>query len=233
MELNTKAGSNGMSRNVAEIKKNIVEHLLWDSRIEGSDIQVDVGDDLSVTLSGTASSPLVKQAAAEDAFAIPGIAKVANTIEVEEPVHGIRRTGAELQSTLESVFAFHRGLDRVKAVVENGTVHLSGSVENLWQKMRAEELASETAGSENIINALTVVPNSTPRDETIASGILSAIERTGKVDPEKLTVKVRGGKVTLLGTLDNWEELSAAYSAAKYARGVISIDNQLRVAGKA
>lgn len=221
-----------MSRDVAEIKKNIVEHLLWDSRIEGSDIQVDVGDDLSVTLSGTVSSPLVKQAAAEDTFAIPGIAKVANTIEVREPMHGARRKGEELQSTLESVFTFHRGLEKVKAVVEDGTVHLAGSVENLWQKMRAEELASEIAGSEKIHSTLTVVPNRTPRDETIASGILSAMERTGKVDPKTLTVEVRGGKVTLSGTLDNWEELSAAYSAAKYALGVISIDNQLRVAGK-
>jgi hyperosmotically inducible protein len=221
-----------MSRDVAEIKKDIVEHLLWDSRIEGSDIQVDVGDDLSVTLSGTASSPLVKQAAAEDTFAIPGIAKVANTIEVREPVHGVRRKGAELQSALESVFALHRGLDKVKAGVEDGVVSLSGSVENLWLKMRAEELASEMAGSEKINNELTVVPNSTPRDETIASGILSAMERTEKVDPRKITVEVRGGKVTLSGTLGSWEKLSAAYSAAKYARGVISIDNQLRVMGK-
>ena len=217
-----------MSREVAEIKKDIVEHLLWDSRIEGSDIQVGVDDDLSVTLSGTASSPQVKQAAAEDAFAIPGIAKVANTIEIREPAHGTQRKGEELQSTLESIFAFHRGLDTVEAAVEDGTVHLRGSVENLWQKMRAEELASETAGSENINNSLTVVPNSTPRDETIASGILSAMERTGKVDPRKLTVEVRGGYVTLSGKLNTWEELSAAYSAAKYARGVIDIDNQLR-----
>jgi osmotically-inducible protein OsmY len=218
-----------MLREPSEVKKDITEHLLWDSRIEGADIAVEVDDEYGVTLTGTVPSSLVKRAATEDAFAIPGITRVANRIEVQETVSGLPHKGRELQAALETVFAPYRGMDNVKVSVINGHVHLSGTVDTVWKKMRAEEMACETAGTERVENALAVVPSNSPHDEALAADILSAIRRTGKVDPKKVTIEVRGGKVTLSGTLATWEELSAVYSAAKYSRGTINIDNQLRI----
>jgi osmotically-inducible protein OsmY len=218
-----------MLREPVETKKDIVEHLLWDSRIEGADIDVEVDDEHGVTLSGTAPSTLVKQAAAEDAFAIPGIRRVANKITVQEGTSGLPHKGRALQSALQTVFSLYRGMDNVEVQVADGHVRLSGSVDTVWKKMRAVEIACETAGTEQVQNALAVVPSHSPQDKAVAESILSAIRRTGKADPEKVTVEVRGGEVTLTGTLDNWEELSSVYSAAKYTHGVISIDNRLRI----
>ncbi len=218
-----------MQRSRGELKQDIVEHLLWDSRIEAADIDVTVDEDLTVQLSGTAPSPLVKQAAAEDAFAIPGVALVINRIDVKVPGAGMVHKGRELRAALETVFTLHPGLEHVRVLVEDGRVQLSGSVDSLWKKLRAAEIAGITSGTEEVDNDLVVVPTSSPHDEEVAERILAALRRTGKVDPREITVQVRGGAVTLAGTVENWEQLSAAYAAAKYTEGVISIDDQLQV----
>jgi osmotically-inducible protein OsmY len=220
-----------MKRSPKDIKQDVIEHILWDARVEGADIDVDCDADAVVTLRGQAPSYLARQAAGQDALSIPGVRTINNHIGVKSLQDGPQRSGQELRTTLRDLFALYPNLaqEPIDVEVADGRVALHGSVDAYWKKLRAEELAFDVSGVHEVKNMLTVVPSGTLLDRQVADDIQAAIRRTGKADPGRLTVVVEGGRVTLSGTVDDWEGYSAVHTAAKYTRGVVDLTNELTI----
>jgi len=117
----------------------------------------------------------------------------------------------------------------IDVTVANGMVTLEGTVEDTWQKWRAEDLVADLSGVILVENHLTVVPTESFVDQDIAEDIESALERNLYVVADDVTVEVENGTVTLSGTVTSWAARRAAYEAALYTTGVVDVRNLLSV----
>lgn len=73
-----------MARNDKRIKKEVAARLEHNSRIDSSDITIEVSDGV-VSLSGTLPSLSISMAAVEDAEKVAGVRQVNNNLKVKVP----------------------------------------------------------------------------------------------------------------------------------------------------
>lgn len=112
--------------------------------------------------------------------------------------------------------------------VRNGVVTLSGSVDNLLAKERAEKLADATRGVRSVVNLIEVVP--VGRDDSdIRNDVMVALSMDPAADSYELGVQVDDGGVTLTGTVESWQERYIAAEVTKGVRGVRSLTNDITV----
>lgn len=219
------------TRDSEDIKKDVVDQLYWDNRVDAANVQVEVSDD-RVTLSGTVSTLGERHAADEDAWLIEGVKAVENRLKVEFPTGVSVPSDETIVSTVSDTLLWHPDLDSsdITPVVHKGWVTLKGSVGSYWQTMLAEDLASSLSGVLGVTNELAVVPSKEVADQTIARTIVSAMERNAYVDPEKVDVEVQNGVVTLSGAVPNLMVYRAAIDAAHHTVGVVNVINRLTFA---
>lgn len=220
-----------MKRPVEEIRKDIQEHLLWDERLSGAAVAADVSENGEVRLTGEVSSRLIKQAAEQDVRVIPGTGVIHNELSVKSSPAGPPRSGENLAQALETLFAMYPEFasENISVAVDRQTVTLRGAVSAFWKKARAHEIVSDVEGADTVHNQLSVARSEQPLDREVAMRIQTAIKRSG-VDPDRITIDVREGKVTLSGTVETWERYSAVHDAALYTRGIAAFENHVTVA---
>ncbi|NLF32551.1 MAG: BON domain-containing protein [Planctomycetes bacterium] len=216
-------------RSDQEIKKDIVDHLVWDDHVDAEDVTVTV-DGGRVVLTGQVPSSPVRRAAEAGARAIRGVREVDNRLTVARTGAG-RPRDADIADSACSALRWSSDVDAVNIAVrvDDGVVTLSGSVESYWQRTLAEELVGHLGGVVDVVNELAVVPTETVRDRTIADAIEHALERSADLDAEDVTVKVADGIVTLSGSVPTWAAYRSADEAAAYTIGVKGIVNNLVV----
>jgi osmotically-inducible protein OsmY len=218
-------------RTPGQIHDDIVNHLAWDNRIEGADVEVSISENNVVTLNGTAPSYIVRQAAGEDVLMIPGVRGLNNQIRVRLETPTERHSDDELEHLVSMVIDLDPNMDRNKVAVsvQAGVVTLSGVVDSFWKKLRCEEITFNVAGVEQVRNSLAVVPTHAAYDESVARSIALAIERTEAVAADMVSVEVSNGHVKLAGTVPDWQAWKAVQSAAEHTHGVTDITNTLAV----
>lgn len=141
----------------SEIRNTIRRNIDLDVRIhDPTKIHIAVGVGV-VTLTGTVASYAQKTAAADDAWAAPGVVDVINEIDVVPPR---RRTDAEIEVDVRNALDLDPDINaaRIKVQVANGTVYLRGSVPTFYQIDEAADNAWGVPGVVNVVNELTVVP---------------------------------------------------------------------------
>src|SRR5579884_3642485 len=111
----------------AEIQEQVLQELKWDTRVEETDIGVEVENGV-VRLTGTVNSYAEKLAAQESAHRVVGVLDVANDIEVKIP-GSRRRTDLDIAQAVRwelewNVLVPH---DRIHSTVSDGWVTLEGS----------------------------------------------------------------------------------------------------------
>jgi osmotically-inducible protein OsmY len=219
-----------MAADDEKIKADIVKQLYWDSRVEGSKINITVKEGV-VVLGGVASSFLERKAAFEDAWSVPGVLSVENLIQVAAPTGTPRRGDREIKANVEGLLEWNSTLEdsKIEVSVDSSNVVLEGVVDGYWKKLYAEELAATTSGVVDVTNNLAVVPSKQVVDEAIAKDVTEALQRNAAVDADSVGVKVENGLVTLTGTVENWGAKTAAFFAALYTRGVVHVDDRLAV----
>jgi osmotically-inducible protein OsmY len=104
---------------------------------------------------------------------------------------------------------------------------LTGTVSWLFQRDLAEEMVRHLPGVVEVINRITVVSGSTPRD--IRKRITETLHRMADVDARHIDVQINGSVVTLHGEVSSWAELDAAGIAATIAPGVTEVDNHIKI----
>lgn len=110
--------------------------------------------------------------------------------------------------------------------VVKGKIQLSGCVDVLAEKERAEELVREVAGAEPLDNSLTVVTENVPADKDVEAAVRERLQRHG-IDLGHIGVKVSNGVVVLVGKTASWAEEEAARQAASQVYGVKEVISQV------
>ncbi|MFP4101790.1 BON domain-containing protein [Coleofasciculus sp.] len=213
-----------------ELNNQVKSQLLWDNRVSATDVNVTV-DNGTAVLTGVVPSYRAKVAAAEDAWTVPGVVKVNNQLRVQYPTTVTVPADSEIAANIKTVLTLEPNIDssKINVGVVGGVVTLTGTVNNYWKKIQAEEDAYGITGVIDVINELGVVPTEKLSDEVIARNIEAALERNFNVNVDNVTVKVSNGVVTLSGTVANWSAWQAAYNAAAYTSGVINVVDQLSI----
>ncbi len=215
-----------MARNSEEMKKEVVDQLYWDVRLDASDIEVTV-DNNRVTLTGTVPSFQARNAAVEDAYAIPGVFAVDDNISVRyvEPLPPDEEIETRIRSSLE--WNADVKSDRIEVQVDDGVVTLRGKANTLWEKLEAENVTSSIKGATYVVNNIAVVPTGDVVDEQIAARVTEALERGFLVDADKIDVTVQDGVVILEGKVPSWNSRNLVLNIVRSTPGVVDIDNRL------
>jgi hyperosmotically inducible protein len=213
-----------------QIKKDIVDQLHWDYKVDASDVQVEVSEG-EVTLNGAVPSYTAQNAAAIDAWDITGVKQVNNTLTVRFPADYVAPKDDQIKSSVEMTLAWNREIysDGIDVSVAAGVVKLEGTVDAYWKKWKAESLASDLDGVKDIENRLAVVPGDRYVDKQIAEEVEAALGRSAYVNAEDVTVKVEMGQVKLTGSVPSHFARARAYEAAARTPGVVAIDNNVNI----
>ena len=217
-----------MKRTDSEIRQLVSDELKWDTRIKETAVGVGV-DNGVVTLTGTVGSYGERQAAQRAAHRVVGVLDVANDIQVKVPgTPGC--TDSELARHVRQALEWDVFVpeQRITTTVSDGWVTLEGEVENLAQREAAEKAIRNLTGLVGIVNNLSVLPSAFAGD--VRRAIESALERHAVREAYHLSVQVNGGRVTIAGTVGSFAEKKAALGAARSTHGVLSVDDQLRIA---
>lgn len=108
-------------------------------------------------------------------------------------------------------------------------VTLTGFVHSYFEKRAAERAAKAIYGVISVANDIEVKSSSVRRDPEIARDIVRAFKLHAGVPDEKIKITVRGGAVTLEGTLDWHYQMENAEMAVYAIHGVRSIVNKLKI----
>ena len=213
-----------------KIKRDIVDQLYWDGRVDASDIHVAIADG-NVVLRGTVPTYGASKAAETGAWTVSGVRSVDNNIAVKHKGSLRIPTDQEIRKDIEMILDWNPDIDAVgiKISVDGGEVILEGSVSSYWEKKRAEDLCGLIVGVREITNSLLVVPSESVLDQAIADGIAKALARNPHIDADSIDIRVRDGVVTLSGSVPNRTAFEAAQEAAQYSLGVVEIYNKLKI----
>jgi osmotically-inducible protein OsmY len=210
-------------------KKEIVDQLRWDSRVDAADVQVSVSDG-KVTLSGTVPTVQARRAAVLDAYSVSGVQTVENDIIVsyDEPLPA----SEVVEQRIRYVLAWNPDIDStdIEVLADAGVVTLVGKVEVFWKKLFAENLAMCVGGVLDVVNKLSVAPRNDIMDESIAEGILGALSRNSLVSAEAVVVTVTNGFATLEGTIPSRPARDSALEMAYCTLGVTGVEDRLIIA---
>jgi len=220
-----------MARTAEDVKKDVVEQLYWDGRVNAADVNVDV-EDGKVVLRGTVPTLIARHFAAADALCVSGVRQLDNQLTVRYPASVTAPSDEQIRSNVENLLEWASEVDaeHVRVEVENGIVKLEGSVDALWKVAHAEEVVSRLSGVAAIENRLTVVPTKDTSDELIAEAIVSALKRNPLINEDAVKATVTNGVVRLAGAVPNWTAREVAHYSALHTFGAIGVDNQLVVA---
>ncbi len=118
----------------------------------------------------------------------------------------------------------------IGVLANDGIVTLTGTVDNYYKKMEAENAAKKVKGVKAIVERIEIKPDGsrTINDNYIAEKIVSLLRSDFSIPDEKITVKVEKGWVTLEGNV-NWNyQKEAAKNAIIKLMGVRGVSNNIK-----
>lgn len=116
----------------------------------------------------------------------------------------------------------------IGVAVEDGTVTLSGEVDNYAERVAAKRAALRVRGVRTVVDNLTVHPKAAwPVTETdIAKEVERALKAASNV-PGTVKAEINGHNVTLVGEAEWNFQRQAAKRAVQYLRGVSTVSNMI------
>lgn len=208
----------------------VVEHALVDRDIEGVTVAVSAGN---VTLTGMVPSAWSRDEAEWIALRSRDVRSVANRLTVArgESDAAVANSVAERlrRYVLYSVF------DDVAVGVREGQVTLTGEVTAGFKANDLARIASKVRGVQGVRNDIRTLPASFFDDQlrvAIASRLYGdpMFELYSLQVPPPIHIVVENGHVTLTGAVGSEVERVKAGFVAREVFGVMSVDNQLKVA---
>ena len=129
-----------------QIHRDVLEELKWDSRVDETEVGVEVEGGV-VTLTGTVTSWAKRMAAQEAARRVFGVLDVANDITVKVP-GGLTRTDTEIARAVRSALEWDVFVpaETISSTVSEGWVTLDGTVERWSHRDDAERAVRNLTG---------------------------------------------------------------------------------------
>jgi osmotically-inducible protein OsmY len=117
----------------------------------------------------------------------------------------------------------------IAVVASDGVITLTGFVDSYAEKIAAEQAVKRVRGVRGVANDIEVKLQDERTDPEIAKDAIRSLESHTNV-PNRVTVTVRHGLVTLEGTVEWMYQKDAAESAVAYLKGVRGVSNWIRIA---
>lgn len=142
-------------------------------------------------------------------------------------------TNNELKQHVQSALDWEPSVDAtdIGVSVDEGVVTLRGNVASYMEKLMAERVVLRVYGVKALANDLVVhVASGYERTDTeIAQAALAALKWITTVPSDRVTVTVKGGQLTLNGTLDWQYQKDAAARAVRDLTDVTGVTNDIIV----
>jgi len=201
-------------------------------------VKVSVKDGV-VTLRGTVPDRDERALAEDTVNNLPGVVAVVNKIRVEsEPAE---HSDAWIALKIRTQLLVHANVSATatKVDVNNGTVTLTGTVDNLAQKDLTEAYVKDIEGVKSVTNDLVVKSPSndssdhtageTIDDASITSQVKFALLSHRSTSAVKTKVTTKNGVVMISGDADSDAEKDLVTKLAGSVRGVQSVENDMAV----
>lgn len=223
-----------------EISAEVRQALHWDVLVDDSLIRVTVSSG-QVSLTGTVGSAAEKRWAARVAM-VAGVKSIETAdlkVEAWQRQENLRKNkyvmkpDRKIQKAVEDallydprVFSFD-----INVEVSDGVVTLRGEVDNLKARWAAALDARHTVGVAYVKNRIRVRPGEGSMDLKIKQRVERALSNNPLVERHDIAVEVNNGIVDLEGWVETPVERGEAEDAAARIRGVVSVDNNIKVSG--
>jgi len=211
-----------------DVRKDISDLLLRNNKVGSSGINVIVRGD-TVVLEGTVPTYAARRHAEELVLRLPSVGFVENQLRVQFPEAQHLPSDAELEAGIMAALDQNLNIpeNRITVTARNGVITLRGTVDSYYQKLRAEEFASELVGVFDVRNEIAVTPADKLEDIRIAENIMSAIRRNLAYGEDSIIVNVENGVVTLSGSVPDRMTAMNIETMAALTAGVVAVNNEL------
>ena len=195
---------------------------------EPYEIKVTASDG-EIILEGNVSSLYQKKMAGKDARDVVGVREVKNQISVDsfagESVQIEKSLLASIQSDDEL-----RNQD-IQVSEDNGVVFLKGSVETIYQKTHAEDVAAQIPGVKKVVNQLKINWLLNYSDTRIAQLIKDRLKSNAETHwvADAIQVMVYDRRAVLTGEVHYYSERWEAGRLASVTPGVREVENRIHV----
>jgi osmotically-inducible protein OsmY len=211
-----------------QIQQDVLAELRWDSRVEATDVGVEVEDGV-VTLTGAVTTHAKRMAAQKAAHRVAGVLDVANDIEVRPP-GTLPESDSDIAHKVREKLRWdaHVAHERIESTVSGGWLTLAGTVDQLSQREDAERALRRLSGVCGITNRITVSSHEADPDK-VRRAIVEALERQVEQEARGVQIEVHDGTVRLTGRVHSWRKRRDIVDAVSHAPGVQFVDAQLRI----
>ena len=211
-----------------QLQQDVIAELGWEPAVKATQIGVEVKNGI-VTLAGHVDSYTEKWHAERAAQRVPGVMGLAVEIDVKLPGMS-KRSDADIARSASNVLEWTTSLpkDAVKVQSENGWITLSGDVEWDYQRRLAKGAVQNLFGVVGVSDSINVRPKASTM--AVKSEIESALKRRAQDDGQQIMVDIKGGDVTLSGTVHSWSERELATRSAWSAPGVRTVVDNIMIA---
>jgi osmotically-inducible protein OsmY len=209
----------------------VMEKLNFDPRLDASNLTVAIqGNHDIVLIDGKVKSFSEKLITENAVKSIQGVKAVVNEIKVD-PALQYKKTDAEIAA--DAVNALKSSVwvpaEKIKVVVKDGNLILSGKVEWQYEKTSAFTAVKNLWGVRSVINEITVKPSININEDKVKQEITKEFERHARLDASRIKIKVQGRKIIIEGEVSNFDEIDIAEDVAWSIPGVAEVKNELVV----
>lgn len=217
--------------NNGKMYTTVMEKLNFEPRLDASNITVSIQGDHDIVVLGGVVSNYNEKFIAEQA--VKNLANVRSVVDEIEVVLSSKYATSDIDIAKEVNRALKASItvpyERIKSVVKDRIVTLSGEVNWQFQKNNAFNIVKDLIGVKSVINLIEVKQQVKVDANKVKENITQEFERHARLDASKVEVKVEGNRVILNGKLPSFAEIDDAEDAAWSIAGVERVENNITI----
>ena len=210
----------------SDLRSDVEDEMEWDPAVPSTSIGASVTDH-TVTLAGTVHTLAHRLAAVKAARRVKGVHAIIDDIVVV-PINSHGTSDQDVALTIERILESSSIVPAgLKAIVRDGHVTLTGSVDHQFQKNSAFRAVRDIKGVSWIQNDIVVKAQAS--ENVVRSKIVSAMHRNADWDSRGIYVVATGHEVWLSGHTSSFAARTQAVAAAWSAAGVEIVHDDIRI----